>query len=190
MARSLVLPARRLVVANTLREARSALDRMRGLIGRPLGPGEGLLIFSCRQVHTFGMREPIDVVFCDAGLRVVHVTRGLRPWRISPLRWDAAGVIELRGGAADDLAPGDRLQVRSRKTRWSEGRLVHAGAEGLFREEQPYPRDLLGILLAEEPQCVDAGARAGPVKPDGSSLLQLLEHVLGWVPVDLHRPSV
>ena len=82
---------------------------MRGLIGRPLGMGEALLILPCRQVHTFGMREPIDVVFCDAAARVVHVIHGLRPRRISPLRWDAAGVIEARAGAAADVRPGDRL---------------------------------------------------------------------------------
>ena len=74
--------------------------------------GEALLISSCRQVHTFGVREPIDVIFCDAGARVVHVARWMRPWRIGPLRLDAVDVIELRAGAASEVLPGDLLEVR------------------------------------------------------------------------------
>lgn len=111
MSRSLVLPARGLVVANTLLETRSIRDRIRGLIGRPLRTGEALRIAPCRQVHTFGMREPIDVVFCDGGFRVVHVVREMRPRRVSPVRWDARSVIELRAGAARAVLPGDVLRV-------------------------------------------------------------------------------
>lgn len=98
-------------MANTLRETCSSFDRMRGLIGRPLREGEALLIPSCRQVHTFGMRDPIDVIFCDGDFRVVHVVREMSPRRVSPVRWDARSVIELRSGAAREVAPGETLHV-------------------------------------------------------------------------------
>ena len=39
------------------------IERMRGLLGRPLPLGQGLLIRPCNMVHTWGMRYPIDVVF-------------------------------------------------------------------------------------------------------------------------------
>ena len=70
-----------------------------------------MLISPCRQVHTFGMSEPIDVVFCDADLRVVHVARDMPPRRVSPVRWDARRVFELRSGAARAVTPGEMLRV-------------------------------------------------------------------------------
>ena len=39
------------------------LERMRGLLGRPLQPGQGLLLRPCSMVHTWGMNYPIDVIF-------------------------------------------------------------------------------------------------------------------------------
>ena len=114
MSRSLVLPARGLMVANTLRETRSSFDRMRGLIGRPLREGEALLISSCRQVHTFGMREPIDVVFCDEEWTVLHVVSPMRPWRVGKWVRGARCAIELSPGAARGISPGDRFELVER----------------------------------------------------------------------------
>ena len=65
----------RVLVPETRRE------RMRGLRGHPPpGPREAMLFRRCRSVHTFGMREPIAVVFLDRGMRVVGV-RHCRPSR-------------------------------------------------------------------------------------------------------------
>ncbi len=51
-------------------------ERMRGLRGHPPpGPGEAMLFRQCRSVQTFGMKEPISVVFLDGGLRVIEVRR-------------------------------------------------------------------------------------------------------------------
>ncbi|HJR44395.1 MAG TPA: DUF192 domain-containing protein [Actinomycetota bacterium] len=109
---SLVLPGRGPVVATSLRRTATVRDRVHGLIGRPLSEGEALLIAPCRQVHTFGMPAPIDVVFCDADLIVVHVTRRMKPRRVGRLCWAARSAIELRAGAAEGVVAGDRLSVR------------------------------------------------------------------------------
>ena len=109
MSPSLVLPSRGLVLATNVRRAATVRDRMRGLIGRPLSDGEALLLAPCRQVHTFGMTAPIDILFCDAELTVVHVIRRLKPCRMSRICWSARAVIEVRAGAAGDLAAGDHL---------------------------------------------------------------------------------
>ena len=48
--------------------ALSLLERARGLLGRRssrLGAGGLLVLAPCRSVHTFGMRQPIDVAFVD-----------------------------------------------------------------------------------------------------------------------------
>lgn len=83
--------------------------RFRGLMGRrSLAPDEGMLFSRTGSIHMFFMRFPIDAVFCDRDLRVVHVVRGLQPWRTAAKR-GAKNVIELRAGGATGLEPGDRL---------------------------------------------------------------------------------
>jgi len=62
------------------------------------------------SIHMFFMRFPIDAVFCDRELRVLHVERGLQPWRTAGKR-GAKVVIELAAGAADAVEPGDRLSL-------------------------------------------------------------------------------
>jgi uncharacterized membrane protein (UPF0127 family) len=62
------------------------------------------------SVHTWFMRFAIDAVFCDRDGVVLHVARGLRPWRIAARR-GARSVLELPEGAAADVRPGDRLAV-------------------------------------------------------------------------------
>lgn len=80
--------------------ARRFFARLRGLIGKPLPqPGVALWISPCRQVHTFWMRGPIDVLHLDAGGRVLAV-QTLRPWRFGRWVLGAAGVLEMRGGEA------------------------------------------------------------------------------------------
>ena len=64
-----------------------------------------------RQVHTLGMRFPIDVVFCDRELNVLHVIRSMRPARLSRVVLRARCAIELEAGGADGLSRGDRLVV-------------------------------------------------------------------------------
>jgi uncharacterized protein len=99
------------VLATHARIARDARGRMRGLIGEdPLGEGECLLLEPAAQVHTFGMRAPIDVVFCDKRGVIVHVVRAMRPMRIT--RWvrGARRAIELPANSVPaEVSPGTRL---------------------------------------------------------------------------------
>lgn len=78
------------------RVARTAFERMRGLIGRRPPPrGEGLLIPHCNAIHTFFMAYPIDAVFLDRDGRVVKTVRNIRPWRLFVWGgWRAAKVLE------------------------------------------------------------------------------------------------
>jgi hypothetical protein len=84
---------------------------MRGLLGRvSLAPGEGMLFPRTGSIHMWFMRFAIDAVFCDRDDVVLHVERGLRPWRIAAYR-GAKSVLELPEGAAATVRPGDRLSV-------------------------------------------------------------------------------
>jgi uncharacterized membrane protein (UPF0127 family) len=87
-------------------------DRRRGLRGREHLDG-AFVIRPCRNVHTVGMRFPVDVAFCDHDGVVVR-SCCLRPWRLSPLVLRAALVIEAPAGAFDrwNLRVGDKVEVK------------------------------------------------------------------------------
>ena len=92
--------------------AESFRERSRGLLGRD-GVEGALLLSPARQVHSFGMRFPIDVAFCTRDLVVVR-TLSLRPGRITRLSLRSRCVIEAEAGAFArwGLNPGDQLEVR------------------------------------------------------------------------------
>jgi uncharacterized protein len=85
--------------------------RRKGLLGRDTIDGT-LVLRPCRQVHTFGMRTAIDVVWCDACGCVLRVTT-VRPWRVSAVVWKSRFVIEAPPGAADRwrLQPGQVVEL-------------------------------------------------------------------------------
>ncbi len=89
-----------------------ARGRVQGLRGRPDFEG-ALMLRPCRQVHTFGMRFPLDVAFCDPAGVVLRVTT-LPARRVSRPVWKAGFVVEARAGAFERwrLTPGDQLEVR------------------------------------------------------------------------------
>lgn len=96
------------------RRTTSAMERMRGLLGRPpLATGQALLIDPCPSVHTIGMRYPLDLAFLDMHLRVVKLVRELPPLRFAGCP-NARATLELPPGALDvaGIAAGDVLEWR------------------------------------------------------------------------------
>ena len=87
-------------------------ERTRGLMGRDDVEG-ALVLRPCRQVHTFGMRFPIDVAFCDRSGVVLHLSC-LRPRRMSRLVRRSAFAIEARAGSFErwKLRPGDVVEIK------------------------------------------------------------------------------
>lgn len=99
-------------VLATLEVASGMAGRMRGLLGRD-GIDGALLLRPGTSVHTFGMRFPIDVAFCDKGLTVVDVVCDMVPNRLGRPRLRARAIIEAEAGAFErwKLAPGDVLEI-------------------------------------------------------------------------------
>jgi hypothetical protein len=91
---------------------RTRRERGRGLLGRD-GYTGALIFRPCHQVHTVGMRFAIDVAFCSAD-DVVLAVRTMKPWRLSPLVWRSAFVIEAESGAFErwGLRVGDQVEVK------------------------------------------------------------------------------
>jgi len=91
--------------------AATRAERRRGLLGRDEVDG-ALVLRPCRQVHTFRMRMPIDVVWCADDGRVLRVAT-MAPGRVSRPVLRARFVIEAAAGATDRwrLRVGDPLEV-------------------------------------------------------------------------------
>ncbi len=93
---------------STATVAKRTWERLRGLLSRKsLMSGDGLIIDrGCINlspmpmgIHTIGMRFPIDVAFVDPSGRVLRMIHSMQPYRISPLVWNCAMVLEMPEGA-------------------------------------------------------------------------------------------
>ena len=103
------------VIADKLEIATNFWGRLIGLLGRAeLKTGQGLKIPSCRTVHMFFMRFPIDLVFCDANDKILVLQKNLKPWRISRYVAKADYVVELPEGEIErsKLEVGATLALR------------------------------------------------------------------------------
>jgi uncharacterized protein len=93
--------------------ARTPLQRLRGVLGRPaLVPGAGLLLEPCASVHALFLRHAIDVVFLAADGTILRVVPALRPWSFAAHR-GSRSVLELPPGtcARVGVGPGDLLLI-------------------------------------------------------------------------------
>src|SRR5512143_1455787 len=84
------------VLAESAETAKSALARMRGLLGRKgLETGRALILEPAQSIHSFFMAFPFDALFVSRDLTVLHLIAGMKPFRISRMVWQARSVIEL-----------------------------------------------------------------------------------------------
>lgn len=118
---------RQAYLATALTVADTHWTRLRGLLGLSSGDfrnGCGLWIVPCHGVHTLGMGFPIDVVYLDSALTVIHIQQDLQPWRFAPVRMQASSVLELPGRTAAETrtAVGDRIEI----TLENNGKVPHS----------------------------------------------------------------
>ena len=112
---------RQAYLATALAVADTHWTRLRGLLGLRVDDfrnGSGLWIVPCHGVHTLGMGFPIDVIYLDRAMTVIHVQPELRPWRFAPVRKHAASVLELpsRIAAETKTSVGDRIEITISKS--------------------------------------------------------------------------
>ena len=89
------------VLADQVEIADCFWTRARGLIGRREIPnGFGLVIRPCNEIHMLFMSMALDAVHVDASGRVVRILHGIKTWRVGPIVWKSAMVIELAAGTA------------------------------------------------------------------------------------------
>jgi uncharacterized membrane protein (UPF0127 family) len=105
--------------------AKTHFARLRGLIGRiRLRHDEGLWIVPSSGVHTFGVVFPIDLLYLDENLRVIHLIEHLAPFRFAPFKTQSASVLQLpthtiyssqtQVGDQILICPAEEMEVRLR----------------------------------------------------------------------------
>lgn len=65
---------------------------------------------NCNSIHTFFMREPIDILFVDLKNQVIGGFLALKPWRVSSLKKGYA-VYEFPQNTFDHIPLGDMIEV-------------------------------------------------------------------------------
>jgi uncharacterized membrane protein (UPF0127 family) len=102
------------MLASKAKIATTFVSRLIGLLHTPsLSRGEGLYIAPCNQIHMFGMKYAIDVVFLDRSSRVAGVCHSIEPGQISSMFNKAHACVELPSGIIRDTATevGDEIEV-------------------------------------------------------------------------------
>lgn len=101
------------IIVSQLRLATSFWQRFRGLqLRRALGADEGLLIPSCRSIHTHWMRFAIDVAMIGRDGTVLAVYPAVPPWRFVSGPKNTEAVLEtLAETLSGRLSTGDRMRL-------------------------------------------------------------------------------
>lgn len=89
------------LIADQISVADGYISQLVGLLGRSsLEQNEGLLLKKCKQVHCFGMRFNIDVLFLGDSGEIISIKHNMGPGSISKYYFQAKSVLELPSGAA------------------------------------------------------------------------------------------
>ncbi|MCI5073182.1 DUF192 domain-containing protein [bacterium] len=76
-----------------------------------LDADHALWIVPCNSIQTFFMRFNIDVAFLDKDKTIVRLYKNLKPFRLTPIVFNACSVLEMSQGSVDrhQLCIGDQL---------------------------------------------------------------------------------
>lgn len=86
----------RLVVADRIETARGFIAQLKGLIGRrKFECGSAMILPRCKQVHTYFMQFPIDILFINREQVVIRIIENLPRGRFSGYVSESADAIEL-----------------------------------------------------------------------------------------------
>lgn len=101
------------VIVNEVLTATSFYQRAKGLLGRKdFDRNQTLWIHRCKDIHTFFMAFPIDLVFVDKNLIVTGVKKNIKPWKFA-FNLKANSVFEFKAGVINNsnIKLGDQLHV-------------------------------------------------------------------------------
>ena len=87
------------LLADKAKMANTFFSRLVGLLNRnSLRKGEALILRPSNCIHSLFMRFRIDVIFLDKADKVVALLPAFKPFRLSPIYFNAHLVLELPEG--------------------------------------------------------------------------------------------
>lgn len=112
MSRILINDGSGTVLLKQVLLAERTVERLRGLLGKDSLPRDtGMLIRPCRSIHMWFMRFPIDAAFLDSNLRVLKVSRNLKPWQLAFAPRGTVCVLETATGTLSNIERGVSLAL-------------------------------------------------------------------------------
>jgi uncharacterized membrane protein (UPF0127 family) len=102
------------ILASEAYFANSFAARLIGLMGRSeIAPSLALGIPDCDWVHTFGVRLPLDIAYCDRKGTVLRLVENLIPNRAAPRVPGARMTWEMKaGGFSGRVREGQQLVLQ------------------------------------------------------------------------------
>ena len=94
-------------------EAKTFKQRLLGLMFKK-NIDYALLFKRCNSIHTFFMKEKIDVVMTDKNNKVLYIKKGLNKNRIILPKWGVYNTYEFPNNFIKDLKINDYLKIREK----------------------------------------------------------------------------
>ena len=94
--------------------ADTAFTRLKGLIGKlRLSSDEGVWVVPSQGIHTVGVLFPLDLIYLDEDLKVIHTVEHFPTFRVAPIKPKAASVLELPAHTiySSQTQPGDQFVI-------------------------------------------------------------------------------
>ena len=91
--------------------AKSFKDKLLGLMNKK-NIDYGLLIENCKSIHTFFMREPIDIILLDKESRILMINRNVLPNKILIFKnKKRTNILELPVNSSINLNVNDIIDI-------------------------------------------------------------------------------
>ncbi|MCD5380298.1 DUF192 domain-containing protein [Candidatus Gracilibacteria bacterium] len=80
---------------------RGFFQKAKGLLGvKTLDEKSGMLFKNCNNIHMFGMKIPLDIVFLKSDGQILKCVKNLKPWRAA-ICLKATMTLELPSGSIE-----------------------------------------------------------------------------------------
>ena len=91
--------------------AESFKDKLLGLMNKK-NINYGLLILDCKSIHTFFMKENIDVLLLDKNNRILKISRNIKPGKILIFKnKKRTNILELPNNSSINLKVNDIIDI-------------------------------------------------------------------------------
>lgn len=93
-----------------IKECISFKDRLLGLMFKK-NISVGYLFKDCNSIHTFFMKENIDVLLLNKDNKILYIYKNLKPWKIILPKKDVYSILELPNNSCEYLKISQKIKI-------------------------------------------------------------------------------